>query len=109
MGAGCHFANKKVRLVLLFTGVLAVVLVTPCTAPFMGAAIGAAISQPAWVVLLVFSALGLDLALPFVLLCHQPALLRALPKPGAWMEGLKEFFAFPMAATVLWLLWVLSL
>lgn len=109
MGAGGSLANSEGAAGSFFTGILAVVVATPCTAPFMGTAIGAAIAEPAWVVMLVFSALGLGLAAPFVLLCYQPALLKRLPRPGAWMERLKEFFAFPIAATVLWLLWVLTL
>lgn len=109
MGAGGSLANKEGAAGSFFTGILAVVVATPCTAPFMGTAIGAAIAEPAWVVMLVFSALGLGLAAPFVVFCYQPALLKRLPRPGAWMERLKEFFAFPMAGTVLWLLWVLTL
>jgi thiol:disulfide interchange protein/DsbC/DsbD-like thiol-disulfide interchange protein len=109
MGAGANLANKEGYAGSFFTGMLAVVVATPCTAPFMGTAIGAAFSQPSWVVLLVFTSLGLGLALPFLLLCYQPGFLSFLPRPGVWMERLKQFFAFPMAATVLWLLWVLSL
>lgn len=109
MGAGGSLANREGALGSFFTGVLAVVVATPCTAPFMGTAIGAAIGEPAPVVLVVFAALGLGLAAPFVLLCYQPALLRRLPRPGVWMERIKELFAFPIAATVVWLLWVLTL
>jgi thiol:disulfide interchange protein DsbD len=108
MGAGSGLAEREGLGGSFFTGVLAVVVATPCTAPFMGTAVGAAIGEPAWVVMLVFTALGVGLALPFVLLCYQPAYLRALPKPGAWMERLKELLAFPVAATVVWLLWVLA-
>ncbi len=108
MGAGSKFANKEGYGGSFFTGVLAVVVATPCTAPFMGTAIGATISQAWWVILLVFTALGLGLALPFVLLCFFPALLRRLPKPGAWMEKLKKIFALPIILTVFWLLWVVS-
>lgn len=109
MGAGGNLANREGWLGSFFTGVLAVVVATPCTAPFMGTAIGAAIGEPAPVVFLVFTALALGLALPFVLLCYQPKLLAHLPRPGAWMERLKELFAFPMVASVVWLLWVLTL
>lgn len=109
MGMGSNLAGKEGSLGSFFTGVLAVVVATPCTAPFMGTAIGAAITKPGWVIFLVFTALALGLALPFVLLCYRPAFVKALPRPGAWMERLKEFFAIPMAATVLWLLWVLAL
>lgn len=109
MGVGSGLADREGLGGSFFTGVLAVVVATPCSAPFMGTAIGAAIGEPGWVLFLVFTALGLGLALPFLALCYQPAYLRALPKPGAWMERLKELFAFPIAATVLWLLWVLTL
>ncbi len=89
-------------------GGLAAVVATPCTAPFMGAALGFAVSQPALVLLAIFLALGLGLALPYLLLCYWPALLRFLPKPGAWMERLKQALAFPMYATAIWLVWVLA-
>lgn len=88
------------------TGVLAVVVAAPCTAPFMGAALGFAATQPAGVALLVFAALGLGFALPFVALTFAPALLSRLPKPGPWMVRLREALAFPMFATAIWLIWV---
>ncbi|KMO25390.1 thiol:disulfide interchange protein [Methylobacterium indicum] len=91
-----------------FTGVLATVVATPCTAPFMGAAVGYGLTQGAAVALTVFAALGLGLALPFALLAAWPALLRRLPRPGAWMETLKGLLAFPLYLTVAWLVWVLS-
>lgn len=91
-----------------FTGVLAVVLATPCTAPFMGAALGYAFTGPALGGLLVFLALGLGLALPFLLIGFVPTLARLLPKPGAWMETFKQFLAFPLYATAAWLLFVLA-
>lgn len=91
-----------------FTGVLAVVVASPCTAPFMGAALGFAVSQSAFVALLVFAALGLGMALPLTLLSSMPQLARLLPKSGAWMVRLKQFFAFPLALTAIWLLWVLG-
>ncbi len=90
------------------TGVLATVVATPCTAPFMGAAIGFAVTAPAAVALAVFAALGLGLALPFLLLTFWPGLAQRLPRPGRWMETLKQFLAFPIYATVAWLLFVLS-
>jgi len=90
------------------SGVLAVVIASPCTAPFMGAALGYALAQPAAVTLLVFAALGLGMALPFVLLTWFPAWRKMLPRPGAWMERLKQFLAFPLYATVAWLVWVLG-
>ena len=89
-----------------FTGVLAVVVASPCTAPFMGAAIGYALLQPSFETLPIFLALGLGFAGPYLLLALKPDWISALPKPGAWMETLKQFFAFPMIATALWLMWV---
>ncbi len=106
MGLGSHLSEKEGKIGAFFTGVLAVVVATPCTAPFMGAAIGAVISESAWVIFFVFTALALGLAFPFLLLSWNPQLINALPKPGMWMLRLKEFFAFPMAVTVIWLLWV---
>ncbi|WP_018263207.1 protein-disulfide reductase DsbD family protein [Methylobacterium sp. WSM2598] len=91
-----------------FTGVLATIVATPCTAPFMAAAVGFALTQGAALGLAIFAALGLGLALPFLLLTLWPAGLRRLPRPGAWMETLKGFLAFPLYATVAWLVWVLS-
>ena len=92
----------------LLTGGLAVLVAAPCTAPFMGAALGFALVQPALIGLMVFTALGAGLALPFVVLASAPKLLRFLPRPGPWLETLKQFFAFPLYATVVWLLWVLG-
>ena len=108
VGMGSGLANRDGYAGSFFTGILAVIVATPCTAPFMGTAIGVVLGQPAWVVFVVFTFLALGLALPFLVLAYQPRLLRMLPKPGGWMETLKEFFAFPMAATVLWLIWVLG-
>lgn len=90
------------------TGVLAVALATPCTAPFMAPALGAALTLPAAASMLIFLALGFGLALPYLLVSIVPALRRMLPKPGQWMQRFKEFLAFPMFATAAWLLWVLS-
>ena len=92
-----------------FTGVLAVVVASPCTAPFMGAAIGYALIQPSFVTLPVFISLGLGFCIPYLILSVKPNLISSLPKPGQWMETLKEFFAFPMFATSLWLIWVFSI
>ena len=91
-----------------FTGVLAVVVATPCTAPFMGAAIGYALSASAAVTFAVFTALALGLAAPYVALTLQPAWTRLLPKPGAWMEVLRQAVSVPIFATVIWLAWVLA-
>lgn len=92
-----------------FTGVLATLVATPCTAPFMGTAMGYALTQNALLSLTVFVALGLGLALPYLAMCFIPSLRHALPKPGAWMETLRQFLAFPMFASACWLLWVLSM
>ena len=90
------------------TGVLAVVVAAPCTAPFMAGAMGFALTQPAPVTLLIFAALAVGFALPFVLLGFSPALLRRLPRPGPWMEGLRRLLALPMYGTALWLAWVFA-
>ena len=90
------------------SGVLASVVATPCTAPFMGAAIGATLTQEAGSALVVFFALGLGMALPVLILSFFPRWLRMLPKPGAWMETFKQVLAFPLYATVAWLAWVLG-
>jgi thiol:disulfide interchange protein DsbD len=89
-----------------FTGVLATVVATPCTAPLMGAAIGFALTQSAAVTFAVFTALALGLAAPYLLLSWHPAWVRVLPRPGAWMEILKQFTAVPLFATAIWLAWV---
>lgn len=91
------------------TGVLATFVATPCTAPFMGPALGWALTQPAARALAVFTALGAGMALPYVVLCVVPGWLRLLPRPGAWLETFRRLMAFPLLATVVWLLWVLGL
>jgi thiol:disulfide interchange protein len=88
------------------TGVLATIIASPCTAPFMGPALGFAISQPTYIALLVFACLGLGMALPFILLAWIPGLTKRLPRPGAWMDTFKQFLAFPLYITAVWLLWV---
>ncbi len=88
-------------------GILAVLVATPCTAPFMGVAIGYALTQSALTIIIVFVMLALGFAIPYLMICLFPALLKLLPKSGPWMETFKESLAFPMYATVLWLLWVL--
>jgi thiol:disulfide interchange protein DsbD len=90
------------------TGVLAVAIASPCTAPFMGASLGLAIALPAWQALSVFALLGLGMALPYLAASWWPAVARALPRPGAWMNTFRQLMAFPMFATVVWLLWVLG-
>jgi thiol:disulfide interchange protein DsbD len=106
--AGGSLAQKQGYTGSFFTGVLAVVVATPCTAPFMGAAVGYALSQSAAVTFAVFTALALGLAAPYVALTLQPAWTRWLPKPGAWMEVLRQAVAVPIFVTVIWLAWVLA-
>lgn len=91
-----------------FTGMLATIVATPCTAPFMGVAMGYALTQPAIISIIVFMALGFGLALPYLALTYIPALRHMLPKPGHWMETFRQFLAFPMFAATCWLVWVLS-
>ena len=93
----------------LLSGVLAVAVASPCTAPFMGASLGLALTMPAWQALAVFACMGLGLSLPFLLASWIPAIAHALPKPGMWMVTLRHTLAFPMLATVIWLLWVFGL
>ena len=90
------------------TGVLAVLVATPCTAPFMGTALGFALARPAPEALAIFTALGLGMALPYLLLAEMPGLLARLPRPGAWMVTLRQGLAFPLFATAVWLAWVLG-
>jgi thiol:disulfide interchange protein len=90
------------------TGVLATAVASPCTAPFMGASLGLAVALPTAQALAVFAVLGLGMALPYLLASWVPAVARALPRPGPWMLRFKQFMAFPMFATVVWLLWVLG-
>jgi thiol:disulfide interchange protein DsbD len=91
-----------------FTGVLTTLVATPCTAPFMAAAVGAALTQSPLTAVAIFAALGVGLSLPYLLLSFAPWTRRALPKPGAWMDTLKQLFAFPMYGSAAWLLWVLA-
>jgi thiol:disulfide interchange protein DsbD len=107
-GAGQSLAGRGGNLGSLFTGFLAVVVATPCTAPFMAAAIAGALAAPPATTLLVFAAMGLGLALPYALLAAGPGLARFLPRPGAWMETLRQVLAFPMYGAAVWLLWVVS-
>ncbi|GBR55975.1 cytochrome c biogenesis thiol:disulfide interchange protein DsbD [Acetobacter senegalensis DSM 18889] len=93
----------------ILTGVLAVVVASPCTAPFMGVAIAGALSGPPIAGLTVFAALGLGLALPYLLIAIFPSCARMLPRPGAWMIYLRQFLAFPLLASCVWLLWVATL
>ncbi|MGA7523154.1 MAG: protein-disulfide reductase DsbD domain-containing protein [Acidobacteriaceae bacterium] len=104
--AGGSLAQKQGYAGSFFTGVLAMVVATPCTAPFMGAAIGYALSHSAIVSFIVFTALALGLAVPYLALAYFPGWARLLPKPGAWMEVLKQAVSVPIFATVIWLVWV---
>jgi thiol:disulfide interchange protein DsbD len=92
----------------VLTGVLAVAVAAPCTAPFMGASLGFALTLPALQALAVFAALGLGMALPYLAASAFPAVARLLPRPGAWMATFKTLMAFPMFGTVVWLVWVLG-
>ena len=103
---GGGLAQKQGYTGSFFTGVLATIVATPCTAPLMGAAIGFALAQSAGVTFAVFTALALGLAAPYLLLSFNPAWTRLLPRPGAWMETLKQLTAVPLFATVIWLVWV---
>jgi thiol:disulfide interchange protein len=107
-GVGQNLTTKSGAKGDFFTGVLACVVASPCTAPFMGSALAYAFASPPFISLCIFLALGLGLALPFILIGFIPALGRWLPRPGAWMETLKQFFAFPMYLTAVWLVWVLG-
>jgi thiol:disulfide interchange protein DsbD len=108
IGAGENLTRRGGAIGAFFTGVLAVAVAAPCTAPFMAAALGYALTQPTGASLLVFLTLGIGFAFPFVLIGMFPGLTRVLPKPGAWMLRLRQLLAFPMYGTALWLLWVLS-
>ena len=106
MNAGSGLANRTGLSGSFFTGVLAVVVASPCTAPFMGTALGFALGQPPQVALLVFAALGAGMASPLLLLGYSSFVRNRMPKPGPWMVTLKELLAFPLYATAIWLLWV---
>lgn len=107
-GVGADLANRPGYSGSFFTGVLASIVATPCTAPFMGAALGFALGQAPLIQIAVLQSLGFGLALPYLLLSHWPSLQQRLPKPGLWMERLKQGFAFPMYAASAWLVWVLA-
>ncbi|MEQ1754792.1 MAG: protein-disulfide reductase DsbD domain-containing protein [Micropepsaceae bacterium] len=106
--AGQNLSNHTGLVGTFFTGVLAVVVAAPCTAPFMGAAMSFAFTQSAPVTIAVFLALGFGLALPWVIFSMVPALVRLLPRPGEWMDSFKQFLAFPMYGAAAWLVWVIS-
>ncbi len=104
--AGGDLAKKQGLTGSFFTGVLATVVATPCMGPLMGAAVGFALAQPTWLTFVVFTALALGLALPYLALTMQPQWTRFLPRPGAWMETLKQATAVPLFGTAIWLTWV---
>ncbi len=103
-----QLANKEGYSGTFFKGVLATILSTPCTAPFLGTALGFAFAQPWWTVALIFFTIGLGMSLPYLLLTAQPGWMRFMPKPGVWMEKFKESLGFVLLATVAWLLGVLG-
>ena len=107
-GAGGSLASGGDRKTAFFTGLLAVVVATPCTAPFMAAALGYALVQPAAVALAIFLLLGFGLAFPYLLLSCIPAVGRSLPRPGPWMATFRNVLAFPMFATAVWLFWIIG-
>lgn len=107
-GVGQGLAARGGTTGAFFTGVLAVIVATPCTAPFMAAALGFALTQPAPATLAVLLAMGLGLALPYLVLATTPALQRLMPRPGPWMDRLRQFLAFPMYASAVWMIWVLT-
>ena len=107
-GAGDGLTQGDGYRASFFTGVLTTLVATPCSAPYMAFAIGAALTLPPAAAMSVFAALGLGLSLPYLLLSFAPAMRRALPRPGAWMNTLKQLFAFPIYASAAWLLWVLA-
>lgn len=107
MGMGSGVLRRGGPLGSFMTGVLATIVATPCTAPFMAGALGFALVQPAPVALAVFVALGLGLALPYLILAAVPGAARLLPRPGMWMVRFKEFLAFPLYLSAAWMLWIL--
>src|SRR5476651_1416018 len=107
-GVGQGLVSRGGTTGAFFTGVLAVIVATPCTAPFMAAALGFALSQPAPQTVAVLLAMGLGLALPYLALSMTPVLQRLMPRPGAWMDRLRQFLAFPMYASAVWMIWVLT-
>ena len=109
MGAGQRLAGKGGWFGSFMSGVTATIVATPCTAPFMGSALGFALTQSNTISLLIFAFLGLGMAFPYLLLSAAPGLLKFVPKPGQWMESLKQFMGFLLLATVIWLIWVFGI
>jgi thiol:disulfide interchange protein len=108
MNVGGELSSKPGYTGNFFTGVLATVVASPCTAPFMGTALGFAVTQPTLIGLSIFAALGVGMALPLLLLSCMPRLLSKIPKPGPWMETLKQVLAFPLYGTAVWLCWIVG-
>ena len=108
MGAGSELQQGHSKSASFFTGLLAVVVASPCTAPFMGAAMGAALTQSATATFAIFIAIGFGMAAPILVLSYWPGLIQRLPKPGLWMVKVREFMVFPLLATALYLLWVVG-
>lgn len=106
---GTRFTQVKPADNSFLNGILATIVATPCTAPFMGSAIGYVLSKPAIYTVIVFTALGFGMATPYLLLSKYPQFLKVIPKPGLWMVHLKQFFGFVLMGVVVWLCWVLSL
>lgn len=106
LGAAGELTAKQGYAGAFFNGVLATILATPCTAPFLGVALAFAFTQPPAIIVLIFLVVGVGLALPFVIICIDPRLLKFLPKPGVWMEHFKVAMGFPMLATAMWLFWL---
>ena len=104
----CTLETRNPALNSMLTGVLAVAIASPCTAPFMGASLGLALGLPASQALLIFATIGLGMALPYLAASLMPAVARGLPRPGVWMNTFRRAMAFPMFATVVWLVWVLG-
>ncbi len=107
-GMGQDLCSKKGAIGSFFSGLLAVLVATPCTAPFMGVAIATALSGSAAQTMAIFSAMGVGLALPYVLIACSPTVARMMPRPGAWMDVVKQALAFPMYGAAVWMLWTVS-
>jgi len=108
VGVGCNLQSKSGYTGSFFTGVLATVVATPCSAPFLAPALGAALAVPVVQSFTIFTAIAIGLSTPYLLLSIFPGAIKILPRPGAWMETFKQFMAFPLYATVGYLVWVLA-
>jgi len=107
-GVGSELSQKSGLVGSFFSGVLATVVATPCMAPFLGVAVGAALTMPTVSSFAIFTSIAIGLSTPYLLLSFYPNWLNKLPRPGAWMETFKQFMAFPIYATVAWLVWTLD-